>query len=74
MADMSEILVETIGLTITVRLRGTSMKSVYTKRSEPWLILTETVEDRDAPINLSQFRVLAWEAANKKAREMGWIV
>ena len=30
--------------------------------------------DPDAPINSSDFRALAWEAANIKAREIGWIV
>jgi hypothetical protein len=71
--DEHEILVEAAGGRITVRLRGTSMKAVYTKGSDPWLTLAETVEDKDAPINLSQFRVLAWEAANKKAKELSWI-
>lgn len=69
-----EILVEAGGGQITIRLRGTSMKAVYRKGSDPWLMLVEAVDDKDAPINLSRFRVLAWEAANKRARELGWIV
>jgi hypothetical protein len=69
-----EILVEAIGGEIIVRLRGTAMKAVYRKGSDPWLTLAQTIEDRDAPMKLSEFRVIAWEAANKKARELGWIV
>jgi hypothetical protein len=30
-------------------------------------------EDSEAPITLKEFRAVAWEAANEKARELGWI-
>jgi hypothetical protein len=58
---------------ITVRLRGTSMKAVYTRSKSPWPMLADFTDDRDAPIKITQFRVLAWSAATKKARELGWI-
>jgi hypothetical protein len=32
-----------------------------------------TGDDRNAPISLNEFRGRAWQAANKKARELGWI-
>jgi hypothetical protein len=32
-----------------------------------------TGDDRNAPISLIEFRRRAWQAANKKARELGWI-
>ena len=30
-------------------------------------------DDPEAPITLSEFRSLAWMAANETARELGWI-
>ncbi len=41
----------------------------------PWLIAQEYgPDDPDATITLSEFRALAWVAANDKARELGWLV
>jgi hypothetical protein len=71
--DPNELLVDAADGRITVRLRGTSMKVVYLKGSNPWLTIAETDEDRDASIDISQFRIRAWEAANEKARQLGWI-
>jgi len=47
------------------------MKAVYTKGGAPWLMLTETVEDRDALIKLSEFRVRAWEGCEQESQRAG---
>ena len=31
------------------------------------------VEDSEASITSREFRTLAWEAANEKARDLGWV-
>jgi hypothetical protein len=46
----------------------------YSKGDNPWLTLSEASDDKEAPISITEFRVLAWTAANEKARELGWIV
>ena len=58
---------------LVVRLRGTSLRAVYVKGDNPWLTLAEVSDDKDAALSLSEFRVLAWSAANERARELGWI-
>jgi hypothetical protein len=30
-------------------------------------------EDSEAPMTFQEFRTLAWEAANEKARDLGWV-
>jgi hypothetical protein len=30
-------------------------------------------EDPEASITFKEFRALAWEAANERARELGWV-
>jgi hypothetical protein len=35
--------------------------------------MDEYEEDSEAPITLKEFRSLAWEAANARAYELGWI-
>jgi hypothetical protein len=35
--------------------------------------MDECIEDSEAPITLNEFRALAWEAANEKARYLGWV-
>jgi len=49
-------------------LRGTSMKAVYTKGSDPWLTLAETVEDGDSSIKVGEFRVRAWVDTSLRSR------
>jgi hypothetical protein len=47
----------------------------YRKQEAPWLIAQEYgPDDPGATITLSEFRALAWAAANDKARELGWLV
>jgi hypothetical protein len=35
--------------------------------------MDEYEEDSEAPITFKEFRTLAWEAANERARELGWV-
>lgn len=66
--------VEVQGADILVALRGTCFRVKYRKREAPWLIAQEYgPDDPDAPVTLSEFRALAWTAANDKARELGWL-
>jgi hypothetical protein len=69
------LIVEIISHEIVVRMRGTALRAAYFKNASPWLTMKNLVcADPDAPINSSDFRAIAWEAANIKAREIGWIV
>ena len=54
-----DILVEAGNGRIVVRLRGTSMRAVYSKGDNPWLTLSEASDDKEAPISITEFRVLA---------------
>jgi hypothetical protein len=67
--------VEVQGTDILVALRGTCFRVKYRKKEAPWLIAQEYgPDDPDATVTISEFRALAWEAANAKARELGWLV
>jgi hypothetical protein len=67
--------VETQGADIFVAMRGTCFRVKYRKQEAPWLIAQEYgPDDPDATITFSEFRALAWAAANDKARELGWLV
>jgi len=35
--------------------------------------MDEYAEDSEAPMTFKEFRTLAWEAANEKARDLGWV-
>lgn len=68
------LIVEIASREIVVRMRGTTLRAAYFKGASPWLTMTSLPSaDPDAPINSSDFRAIAWEAANVKAREIGWI-
>jgi hypothetical protein len=55
-------------------MRGTCFRVKYRKQEAPWLSVQEYgPDDPDATITLSEFRALAWAAANDKARELGWL-
>lgn len=75
-ADMthSNLKVEVQGTHIVVVLRGTCFRAKYRKQDAPWLATDEYgPDDPEAPMTLSEFRNLAWAAANDAARELGWI-
>ena len=65
--------VEVQGSFILVAMRGTCFRAKYRKQDAPWLALDEWVEDSEASITFREFRALAWEAANEKARDLGWV-
>ena len=58
---------------ILVAMRGTCFRAKYRKQDAPWLAMDEYAEDPEASITLKEFRTLAWEAANEKARHLGWV-
>ena len=69
----SNLRVEVQGFYIVVAMRGTCFRAKYRKQDAPWLAMAESAEDSEAPITFSEFRALAWEAANEKARNLGWV-
>ena len=68
----SNLRVEVQGPYILVAMRGTCLMAKYRKQEAPWL-MDEYVEDSEAPMTFQEFRTLAWEAANEKARDLGWV-
>ena len=60
------------GADILVAMRGSCFRMKYRKQEAPWLI-AHGPDDPGATITLSEFRALAWAAANDKAREL-WLV
>ena len=68
----SNLRVEVQGPYILVAMRGTCLRAKFRKQEAPWL-MDEYVEDSEAPMTFQEFRTLAWEAANEKARDLGWV-
>ena len=69
-----ELMIEVRGSEVSIVMRGTCLKAAYRKGDAPWLVCSELgSEDPDALITLSEFRALAWAAANEKARELDWV-
>jgi len=69
----SNLRVEVGGHYIVVAMRGTCLRARFRKQDAPWLAMDGYEQDSEAQITLKEFRALAWEAANEKARELGWI-
>lgn len=70
----SNLTVDVQGTHILVVLRGTCFRAKYRKQDAPWLATEEYgPDDPDAPMSLSEFRSLAWAAANEAAHQLGWI-
>ena len=54
---------------IIITQPGSNSLAVYFRpRGQPYLVA------KDPPVGTQEFRTRAWEAANAKARELGWIV
>jgi hypothetical protein len=67
---MSEIDMRLVvdGYDIMVTQPGSDSKAVYFKpQGQPYLVV------KDTPVGTPEFRKRAWEMANAKARELGWI-
>ena len=58
---------------ILVALRGTCLRAKFRKQDAPWLAMDEYEEDSEASITFKEFRTLAWQAANERARDLGWV-
>ena len=69
----SNLRVEVQGPYILVAMRGTCLMAKYRKQEAPWLAMDGYAEDLEAPMTFQEFRTLAWEAANEKARDLGWV-
>ena len=65
--------VEVQGFYILVAMRGTCFRAKYRKQDAPWLALDDYAGDAEAAITFNEFRTLAWEAANEKARSLVWV-
>ena len=52
-----------------------SIKVTNYKSDGPQLVAkSDWTDDADASVTLGEFRARAWQLANDKARELGWIV
>lgn len=74
---MSEFEVELEDGNIAVSLQGTHLKAIYQKPSEgeALVLLSSWMANApDAPMTPEEFRVRAEQAANAKARELGWFI
>lgn len=70
----SNLKLEVRGDTIVVAMRGTCLRAQYRKQEAPWLATDGYgPDDPDAGITFSEFRNLAWAAANDAARQRGWV-
>jgi hypothetical protein len=72
-----QLLVEVLGDEIIVILPATSYGVTYYKPSNsPQLVAKNFLSKNDsrAPITQAEFLSRAWQAANEKAQELGWIV
>jgi hypothetical protein len=71
---MTGLNIEVQDADIVVTMPGTSFKATY-RRQNSGIELTDVVRsDLSAPISLREFIARADDAANDKARELGWIV
>jgi hypothetical protein len=63
------------GNLITVTLPGTNYRALFRlSPDEPRLIQdSQLTVDKAAPMSHQDFEAMAWEAANAKAKEVGWL-
>jgi hypothetical protein len=77
MSDSWGILrVDVVDDEIIIALPGTTYSVTYYKPPNSPQLLAKNIsyaDDRRTPVKLSDFLVRAWQAANDKARELGWI-
>jgi len=62
---------------IIIDLPATTYSVTYYKPANSPQLLAKNIsqeDDRRTPLKLSDFLARAWQAANEKARELGWIV
>jgi hypothetical protein len=75
MAEHGDLKVEVEGRYIVVSMAGSSYRTTYFKSAiAPGLVQSNFMkDDKDESISRKEFEERAWEAANAKARELGWI-
>jgi len=74
---MTELELEVWDGDIVITLPGSSYTVTYYKPKNSPQLLAKRIATRDDPqvaMRLSEFLAGAWQLANKKARELGWIV
>jgi hypothetical protein len=69
-----KIKVEVRGSDTIATMPGTTFNATYRRRDPGIERLNFGRSDLGAPISLREFIVLADDAANEKARQLGWIV
>jgi hypothetical protein len=77
MAESSDLWIRVVDDEILVSLPFSTYTATYYKRSDlSHLTLKCASDDSDpqAPLTAAEFLGRAWDAANNKARELGWIV
>ena len=76
MKEESIMQVDVDGDYITVTMTGTSFRSTYFEAPDsPGLMQSDPITvDAGTTSSRNQFLALAWIAAHKKARELGWLV
>jgi hypothetical protein len=76
MTTFGTLVIDVLGGNIRVSLAGSNYTVTYHKPRHSRQLLAKSLpanEDRNASMTQGEFLVLAWRAANDKAREMGWI-
>jgi hypothetical protein len=74
--DLSNLYVDVHGEEIIVALPHSTYRATYCKSTDSsHLIMTDasSPEEPQSIITPAEFLGLAWQAANEKARELGWI-
>ena len=77
MSDLSDLYVEVRGDEIIVALPHSTYTATYRKSTDSsHLTMTHVSPEKDprATLTTAEFVGRAWQAANQKARELGWIV
>jgi hypothetical protein len=78
MPDLSDLYVEVRGEELIVILPHSSYTATYCKSTDSsHLIMTDVSSPEKDPrstLTPAEFLGRAWQAANEKARELGWIV
>jgi hypothetical protein len=61
---------------IVVGVPDKSYEAIFRRSADgPWLLVTsERLPDGHTVDSTAKFRASAWKAANKKARQLGWLV
>jgi hypothetical protein len=77
MSDLGDLYVEVRGGEIIVTLPHSTYIATYCKRTDsPHLTMAHLSPENDprATLTLAEFVGRSWQAANDKARKVGWIV